>query len=73
MAHVSQPAGRWLPDAGPAPRLPAEVRTWPADHEAQPLESDSELFHEHLRPAWHVVAATAVVLGAAVLASWLGH
>ena len=37
------------------------------------MASDSEQFHEHLRPAWHVVVATVVVLGAAVLVSWLGH
>ncbi len=37
------------------------------------METDSEQFHEHLRPAWHVVVATLVVLAAAVLASWLGH
>ena len=36
------------------------------------LEGDAEHLHEHLRPAWHVVAATGVVLAAAVLVSWLG-
>ncbi len=38
-----------------------------------PMATDPEQFDEHLRPAWHVVVATAVVLAAAVLASWLGH
>ncbi len=37
------------------------------------MEADREVFDEHLRPAWHVVVATLVVLGAAVLTSWLGH
>lgn len=38
-----------------------------------PMATDPEQFDEHLRPAWHVVVATTVVLAAAVLASWLGH
>lgn len=38
-----------------------------------PPPADPELFEEHLRPAWHVVVATVVVLAAAALTSWLGH
>ena len=37
------------------------------------METEPEQFHEHLRPAWHVVVATTVVLAASVLVSWLGH
>jgi hypothetical protein len=35
--------------------------------------TDPEPFHDQLHPAWHVLVATLVTLGAAVLVSWLGH
>lgn len=49
---------------------------WPAgatSEGVQPPGRDPEQFEDHLRPAWHVVAATAVVLAASVVVSWLGH
>lgn len=56
-----EPAGR----ESPGPRVRGEG--------VAPVGLDAEHFHEHLRPAWHAVAATGVVLAAAVLVSWLGH
>ena len=56
----------WLATAG---RI---RRTEPgSDGRVAPTTLDPEQFQEHLRPAWHVVAATVVVLAAAVLVSWL--
>ena len=67
MADSPETVSSWL--AGPG----EPVRPAVATKDVSLTATDPEDFHEHLRPAWHVVAATGEVLAAAVLASWLGH
>jgi hypothetical protein len=81
MASVPQPCSAWLAGSGagdhgadiPARGRSGAARSQPCDQGVEAMEPDTEVFHEHLRPAWHVVVATLVVLAAAVLTSWLGH
>lgn len=69
MADSPETVSSWLAGTGPGePARPAV-----ATNDVPLMATGPEEFHEHLRPAWHVVVATGVVLAAAVLASWLGH
>ena len=43
------------------------------DNEGPIMLTDPEQLHEQLRPAWHVVVATVVMLAVATLAAWFGH